>query len=251
MSNNIYLNEILKLEKSKLEKFLKHENNDYEDIVSLINTIIDLKILINYNENDSVYLDLKKMIKYYILAVENKECGYDKVNVDLVCCKINKIELRERQNLFYFFKRELLKKSFLDESIECENYIYNNKILILKQSKKIKDKIKLLFLMSSKNIINLITSFLIIFLIIYIIQLKAPVKFMEFYSVNYLQMHSNVFLNDISNILIMLINLNDEVSLKPTNILAIIFLGFLKLLYVSLFVNYFWKKIIDYIKIKE
>lgn len=246
-----FLKNKLTQEKEKYKLLLANDILDNEEIICILNSIIDLKFLLKYEENDTIYLDLKKFIKTYVLTIEHRESGYDKVNVKLICEKISKTELSLRNNLLCYFKRELTKNAFLDEAIECQGYIYENKILIFKNEQNLLCKIKWLLLLSSKNIKTLSLSFIFLFLIIYVIQLAAPHESMVVFEKKSFDFYKNSFFNDISNIFSLLLDLNDEVKLIPLNFTGILVLGFLKIAYISIFVNYFWKKIVNYIKIEE
>lgn len=246
-----FLEDKLEKEKANYKTLLESDTVNNEEIVSLLNSIIDLKFLLNYTGSDTLYLDLKKFIKSYILAVDNKESGYDKINVQVIYDKISKVDLTLRANLLHYLKRELIKNAFLDEADECKEYIYLNKILVFKKQRDIFCKVKWLLLLSSKNIKNLSISIILLFVIIYLVQLEAPNEFMTLFEKKYVAFDEISFFNNLANLLCMLLDLNDDIKLIPLNITGIFVLGFLKITYISIFVNYFWKKIMDYIKIEE
>jgi len=189
------------------------------------------------------------LIKYYIQALEVKELGYDNINIAMIDKKLNKLNAEEKYLLLKMFRRELRKNSFSDKGQQCEPFIDRAKLKYLKENLNFKNGIEYIAILSSSSIYWLLISVLILILIISVIFLPAPYKFMEVIKINNVHFNDYGLLNNFSNILSLLFDLDYKMEVKAINVRGVILLGILKLLFVSIIVNYLWKRIVKYFKI--
>ena len=249
-SNKInFLGNTLDQEKQKFEKILNTEPINYEDAFFCLNNIIDYKNLVNYKGSDSIYIDFKKLIVLYIKSSESKELGYDEIDVSMIDKKLDKLAVDEKLLILDMFKRELLKNSFSSKVHECNKFIDIAKLKLYKKKKGFKNRIKYLFLLSSSGFHALLLSLLILFVLIFIIFLPAPFAFMETINIENADFSSYSIINKVANILSLLFDLDHKMKIEASNILGVILLGALKLIFISIIINYLWKKIVEYFKL--
>lgn len=244
-----YLTETLELEKAKYNNILTSNPYDYENLFFCLNNIIDQKHLLNYNGSDSIYLDFKKLIKYYIQSSDIKEIGYDNIDISMIDQKLNKLNAEEKYLILKMFRRELRKNSFSDKGQDCEKFIDNARLKYYKENFNLENGIKYLALLSASNIYWLLLTIIMLIILISVIFLPAPLEIMGVIDVSNVYFSKYKFFNNISNILSLLFDLDYKMEVKAINPLGVILLGLLKLLFVSIIINYLWKRVVKYFKI--
>jgi len=244
-----YLKEQLVEEKENYKTLLMIRPVPHEEIVHCLNQIIEFKFLIKYKGLDSIYVDFKRLIKHYINAANQKEIGYDNIDIPMIYSKTSKLNTLERCLILEMFRRELRRKSYVLKSNDCDKYIDASRMKHYKQKMNFKNFFLYIALLSSSSIWALFASILIILLMLIIIIQPAPYQWMYIIDIKFIDFSKTEIINMISNLLSIILDLDYRMELKAKNILGVILLGFLKVLFLSIIINYFWKKIIEYFKI--
>ena len=246
--NQEYLCEVLERENERLEG-LKAENPiNCDEIVHCLNSVIECKHLIDHSGKDSIYIDLKEFIRYYIMAADMKESGYDLIDVNMVDTKLNKLNVSEKSTLLKQFKRELSKHEYIEKAEECDLFIDRNRMKYYLENKSSLNILKYFGLLSASSFPNLILTILILIVVTNIVFLPAPFRFMETIKVDTLDLSDISLMNHLANTLSILFDLDNKMEVVPINLLGVLLLGFLKLLFVTIIINYFWKRVIKHIK---
>jgi len=251
MSHGTYLNQLIINEKNNLSLILSQDIINYEEAFNSVNCIIDLKFLSNYTDVDSIYIDIKKFIKYYILAVDSRDNGYDKINVEQIYRKLSRLDNTQKLQLLEFFKRELKKSEYIDEISDCEKWINKTKEALCWDNFSLKNLILYLGLVSSRNLGTLTITFVIIIAFTFLITLPAPHPQMETIQAEFINISDSDFRNRVLNIIILFLDFENKLDIKPLNTFGVILLGAIKVIYITVFINYFWKKIVEQIKIVD
>lgn len=223
-----------------------------DDKFHSLNNIISLKKLINYNGHDSIYLDFKRYLRLYIEAVENKDSGYDNVDVLRVSTKLSGIVILDQISLLKFFKKILLTNGYTDEANECEQAIHKLKISFYQANKSFKNYCKLIALWSSVSVSRLIVLLFTFYVITSLFLMPAYFESLEFFKINYADLSSNNLINHLLNILTLFFDLESNcIKIEANNGFAIILIILAKVIYITVLINFLTMKLINFIKINE
>ncbi|MEH3113420.1 hypothetical protein [Pedobacter terrae] len=223
-----------------------------DDKFQCLNNIISLKKLVNYSGHDSIYLDFKKYVKLYIEAVEEKDSGYDNIDVQRISSKLADILIIDQINILKFFKKTLLINGYPDEASECECVLQKLRISFYKANKNFKNYCKLVALWSSLSIKRLFILLLVFYIATVLLLIPAYFESLELFKVNYTRFSENQMLNHLLNVLTLFFDLSDNtMKVEAQNGFALILIILSKIIYITILVNFLAKKLIDFIKINE
>ena len=238
---------------TKLIVSLNDQRKKYEDSteiaekLSAINLIVQIEAkLENPHREFELYRDIKQWIVLYLQNISNKACGYEDINFKKIS-SITKILNVHNQVKILKFTRKLLNKDHFDTEIinQLDELLINAEILSLDDEKNLSKKIiKKIILHSSKDLLSLFITCLMLIFIISIILLPAPFPFLETYSIKYVLYSENFYLNHFLNITAYMLDINmDEFEIKTTCVSGILFKIFGKVLFYLIIINFLIKEV--------
>ncbi len=196
---------------------------------------------------NSIYIDAKKFISIYIRSIEERDLGYDIIDVNKIIKCINIVGDKQEKLLLAQKAYRLLKIGGFDEESKRLRKTVNEKKTSLLRSKpfSLNKCIKLLLHLSTYNIFTIILTSLFLFLISFIILLPAPFSSWEVYDITY-HKYSEVFIvNHFINILTNIFSIKNKFNVETNSILGVFLIIVIKLLYIIFIANYLYKKVID------
>ena len=194
----------------------------------------------------SLYLDIKSFIKYYISSIEKKDYGYDKLETRKLKSAIEYLQdFKEKYELCLFSLRLIGLKGHEIELSKFVRYRNDCKTSYLKSKKTLSAYLKLIQHLTSYDLKSILLSVLLIFILSNIIFLPSRFEVFELFEMSYKDYADNFFINHVLNILSAAFGIEDDKIVKPLNGGGVILLSILKSLYILIFLNYLYQKIIN------
>jgi hypothetical protein len=198
------------------------------------------------NVNQSIYTDIKMFVKYYIESLDDRDYGYDSFNNLKIRKAIDYAQNNnEKYSLTKYTLRQLLKFELEDEINEFKklSHIYKSKVLFDKKQ-------FLLFALNltTYNWIAILATILLIMLLNVIIFQPAPFKSWEILDLKLHYYNGNTIINSVSNVLAFVFSIKGKFDVTPNCTRGVFLIVFLKFLYISIILNYLYKKVIELIK---
>lgn len=196
----------------------------------------------------SLYLDIKKFIKYYIKSSEKKDYGYDKLNVEKIINAINTSSSdKEKYELSLYTSRLINLNGLESELIEFAKFLNVCKTESLKKETSFGSKIRLISHIASYKLSSIIYILIAVFLLSYLIFLPAEFELFELFKMNYSNYADNFYWNHFLNIFSLAIGIESESVIIPLNGFGIFVLAILKLAYILIILNFLYQKTLNII----
>ena len=221
--------------------------NSYFYIIQIKNSNPDLS-----NHKNSIYVDIKKFVEYYILSIEKRDFGYDVLNLDKINLAINYVPPPEERLSLYLHTYKTLKNSHFEN--EAENIIVNirkAKLLVLRTKKFKKKYINIFLHLISYNLTFVFLVLALIFVVSYVIFLPAPLNSFELIDFQYESFHENFYINHLFNIIYYLFDISNKVQINPINWGGVLLISGMKLFYFVCIVNYLYQIILERFKLNK
>lgn len=217
------------------------------------------------NYSQSLYLDIKNFIKYYLKDIGDYDYGYDHLNKS----KFEIISLlpAKQQISLYKYTQRLLKKynydgGWLDDYIIkaekrdiSSNICYNLKNILNSPTsigKVIIDLFRLTRVCCMQNIYSLLISLFIFFFLIVIVLLPAPKDSMQLFTIETTPFCNNFLANHIFNVINYIFDISiDSTKITPINGWGVIFLMFSKILFYLIIIDFLIKNLLQRISFKD
>jgi hypothetical protein len=230
-------NSLIEIIKEERIKF--HENTSHHAKMEILNNIIQIKrrLLIDFNEELDIYLDIKKFIKEYILSIEEGRYGYDIIRVKRILEYIGFVKNEAKVSLFYFTKRLLIHYGFDDEFKVIETSMKKIEIKLLFENFRFSKLFKLFYLISTYNTITILLVIFLIILVGWIIILPAPEWSNVLFKVEIANYTEELWLNYLLNYIGGLLKINNQYKIMPINPIGVIILAFGRIFVVLFLVN--------------
>lgn len=223
-----------------------------DDRFNCLNNIIELKRLIpNNNLGVSLYIDFKRYYKYYIQAVEDKDSDYDQVIISNIRKKTSSMGLEMQLNLLKYVRKLLLLNGYPDEAKDCSNIIQEIKIEFYKQKNDVISFIKLFALWSSISLVNLVIVLISFFLLASLFLLETKLESFAVLNLTTVEYTKNYYLNHLINTLTLFFDLDSAMKVEANCFYGVVLIIIAKIFYLLILVNFFAKKIVEFIKINE
>lgn len=229
-------------EQYKLLKKDKYKHN-CQILYNLIAAKVEFQI---YNIQQSLYLDVKQFIEYYILSADSQDYGYDEVLLEKIKDVVHHLEPKQKISMMYSTKR-----MFYIRGYEVENITKIINRLEMEVALEEKRFWKAIRLWMSSSLTALLLTLLLYVTIISCVMLPAPLECMEIFDINLKNYTTSPFWNHLMNSITVLTG-NDDISpsITPIGIKGVIVYSIGVLLFYLLIANYALKKIENYITIK-
>lgn len=234
-----------------LSELEKNEQFSFDDKLSCVNNILEFKKLINYDGEDSIYLDFKKYFKYYIKAVDEKDTGYDEISVSRTYEKLQCFKPSDRVTLLKSFKRELQLNFYASHAESCDEYIERSKLELYAESFSLESSIKYIRLWSGLNIKNLLLSVLAILVLTSVVISPAPFESWSTLNVILHDYSSVKPLNYVLNVLSMMFDLDVSMTVSANSVLGLLAIIAGKSLYILALINFIIARLIKHMNILD
>lgn len=199
------------------------------------------------NEGNSIYIDAKRFISIYINSVEERDLGYDIIDINKISKCIELVDNEHEQLFLAQNTYRLLKTSGFDEESKKIKKIVN-----VKKTKLLKIKpyyfgkyIKLILHLSTYNMFTIILTISCLFLISFIVLLPAPFDNWQYFKVTYYSYSNTFIINHFVNILTNIFGIDNGFKIETSSLFGILSIITIKLFYIIFIVNYLYKKVID------
>lgn len=239
-----YLETHLLNEKIQFEH-IRNNNGKTDDLLSSLNNIIELKKLLKYIGDDSIYLDYKHFFELYLKAVEEQDSGYDHVSINHIIEKLKYLESSERVNSILVFKRQLLLHGYYDLAKECDDYINQARFEgVLSLKKNIKNILNIVILWSALSKKNLLIVLALFYVFVLLILLPSPVPQLVIFNSDSHSYSDVRWLNYLLNVLTLFFDLDEGMRVGTNCSFGIIAIIVGKIFYIAILINYFVKNLI-------
>lgn len=196
-----------------------------------------------------VYVDIKYLIKYYIKSCEEKQHGYDDIDMTKIFSYVDILNIEQKAKVLAYLRRMLILNGFEDEKEMCENTLSDvNCELYLKKISVI-NVLKFLYIKSTNKIPITLASLILSFLIFYVVLLPTKIKYFQLFEIEYVKVSNIFWLNHFINLLFGLLQIDDDFKVKPLNWIGGFLVVFAKLLFVLLIINVLIKGISSKLKL--
>lgn len=204
------------------------------------------------NVRNSIYLDAKNFINIYIKSIDNRDLGYDIIDVDKIKKSIRFCENTSEQYQLSLLAYRLLKaKGYEDESKKMKAFVNEKKTrLLYSKPYKLGKYFNLILQLSTYNLFSIIITIVFLIIFSFIIFLPAPYDDWEIFKITYHNYSSNFLLNHFVNITSNLFAVDNDFKVETNSIIGIITLISIKFFYILFIVNYLYKKVIDILNSK-
>jgi hypothetical protein len=244
-----YLGNILASEIVNFKALENAASSTWDDKFASLNTIIELKKLINHSGDNSIYLDLKYFFKLYLKAIEEKDNNYDDISINMIERKVSSLSDIEKIKLLKIFKRELLLNHYVEYIDECNRCILKAELKHYCSKFTFRHLLKIVAIWSSASIRNLFISLIIFFAFSSLFFLPAPCNELTTFNLEYRSFCSGSVFNFILNILSLFFDIESGLKVTPINGIGVLQMILGKVIYLSILINFFIKKLTDLLKI--
>lgn len=226
------------------ETEIEIENNT-SNIKLLSSNIYNLVVLKKSAGFEDIYVDIKRFITAYLDSILLEDYEYDNINIAKIFEIIEFLPENKRYAMLNYFNSQLKSKHL---EIDKNKFIYKKNLYDIQYILYSESLLK--YLKVLPNILNLKLRYLIFFIVLSfvllnLIMLPAPFREMEIFDITFHNYFESNFLNHISNCFSILLDIDNDTKIKPLNFVAFISLCFMKIIYILLFVNYIYLRILD------
>ena len=210
---------------------------------NIIYGIIDMKLQIH---NRRIYKDLKICVKHYVDSVEEQDFGYDIVAIEVIQLFANELPLKERKEILKYFSRRLDDKGYDEEKEQVNKLVKETDLKIMAEKPlSIINPLYYISLLSQQNTSRIIFTIAVLFLMEYIF-LMRPLSH-SFSVVEFSPHHytNNYYFDTFISIPGMILDINDDVKVKPINWLGALDIILAKLFFIIFVAKFLFKKIED------
>lgn len=234
--------QFLQSEYGRLKKYQYSNNSQI-----LFNIILAKRKFDMLNYKNSLYIDVKRFVKSYVVAADNLDYGYDEIRLDKIktACECL-LERREQLSVYYTTRRLFYLRgydcnviSFMISKLECR---------IAWDEKKYFKSVRLFV---GLNFYALIIAYAIYAFIIFMVLQPAPIEIMELFSIELKEYSNNPTVNCLINSLAILTG-NDTISpqIIPNGFVGMALYCIGIFIFYVLIVNFIFKKLEDFITLK-
>ncbi|SIQ84162.1 hypothetical protein [Pontibacter lucknowensis] len=240
----------------QLSQLIDHENDKivraqyFYQKVDAQNSILQIKIHSGDSTlSDEIYVDLKYLIIFYLKSIEEKQHGYDEIDLNKIFFYAKHLPFDQRVKILTFLHRLLALNGFEDETESCAKELINANCELFLNDKSIVSKLRWFYLKTTKNLVAIILTLTVFYGICYILLLPTDNPQMQLFEVEYLKLSDNFYQNHGANILAGLFQISDEFKIKPLNTFGIIMLVIGKLMFLIIVINILIKEISNKLKL--
>lgn len=232
---------IEEISQKELEK-LKDSNSENESSNILFNII---KINYETGVSNDHYRNIKRFFDSYIKSLKLSDYGYDNFNYDKIASLLKTLKPEEQLSILQFIISETSK--------ELPQYD-KNWFIIRKHKAEIKRIItnkrypqypKAILLYFGQSTKRLILFFTIIFTLVSIILLPAPIDLFKIFEIEFKNYSTFTAWNHILNVFALFAHIEHSVNIKPLNWAGIFILIIGKIGFWILIINFIYLKIMD------
>jgi hypothetical protein len=213
-----------------------------------INTIVQIKStsdkVLYYNE---LYRDVKKLIIFYLKAIDERKYEYDYVNKNYLVNILNIFKDNEKIALLNFLLRKLKVEGLEDEK-EFFGHEKRKVELALLRNQLPSSFFKLSSKLITYNLGSIFFTIVASYFIYSAILLPAPSYFPALFEVKYEHVSDDFVLNHFCNTLLSIVGSNSEDFIKPLNLFGSIVLVLGRLFFLLLILKICIDKFIDVFK---
>ncbi len=239
MNNKI--NELIEKEIQKLDS----QAYNYQKFSIQFNLVELRKTLFDEGEfpnEQELFLDIKKLVGYYINSVDESYYGYYEIaksNSDKVLEKISYLQLEKQIYLIETMQRKLKLAGFTDQAEYFDDKVDSIRLKKFVQKWHFKNLFKIINILAARNFLSLLVSIFFVYLIYSLLLLPAPVSWMEFFTINYSDCSSNRVLNHFLNTMLSFSQIDSDFSIEPKGIVGVLLLIIIKVSILVLLFNFF------------
>ena len=229
-------------------------DNNYINFNKLFNEFQKKSRTMDGYQDFEAFKDMKIIINKYVQLYDNRGYKYYDLSVIKIRKMLSGFDLGQKKDLLSFFIKKLVLSGNTEKAKEMVKYL--NEIEIknswnrLKCGKeKMKNLTTLLHKCSGFNLWTLVSSIFIIMLFSALIFFDAPFECMEVLRVEKKQIVSQIFFNNLFNVLLYIFDTDYKMQVEPLNGLGVLLMILLKALFIVVMGNYLVKELLDKLKI--
>ncbi|MDR2994436.1 MAG: hypothetical protein LBV11_11565 [Bacillus cereus] len=214
--------------------------------------------LINYHQ--TLYLDIKLYITYYVKDIGKNDYGYDVLNIEKFYI-IRLLQPEQQLELYRFTQRSLKKANYktewivkemcLSEKMLLRKNLKNNSCSCINDFKKYSiDFFKLMRVMSIQNLFSLLISLFIFFVLLSVILLPSPFEATELFLIEYYSFSDYYVVNHFCNVINYSFDIiPDTTEIIPLNWVSLLLFVVAKVFFFVLIMDFIIKNILKRISI--
>jgi hypothetical protein len=196
----------------------------------------------------SLYLDIKKFIKFYIKSTDKKDYGYDKLNVEKIIKAIETSSSEKEKYELSLYASRLINLNGLEaELIEFTKYLNISKTKSLKKDTSLSSKIRLISHVASYKLSSIVSILIVVFFLSYLIFLPSKVELFQIFRMDYSNYADGFYLNHFLNLFSLAIGIESKNIIIPLNGFGVFVLAILKLAYILIILNFLYQKTLNII----
>lgn len=228
-----------------LQKYQYKAN--YQILYNLIHAKVGFSM---QNHKRSLYLDIKKFIEAYIKAAEMQDYGYDEVLLEKINDVIKYLEPKQKVSILHTARRMMYIRGYEYEIDKILAEIRNQEAKIAWKG-NLKQKLYSICIWMSIRWWALLLSYFIYILILNLVLLPAPFKWMELFIIEYKQYDDNFLWNHIVNVVAIMTG-NDDLSpqISPIGFIGMTTYIIGVVLFYLIIGNFVLRKLEDYLTLK-
>ncbi|WP_196269669.1 hypothetical protein [Pontibacter sp. 172403-2] len=214
------------------------------------NAILQIKI----HSRDPVllrdtYVDIKYLISYYIKACEERQFGYDDIDMGKIFSYTGLLSIEERLKALHYLNRLLAVNGFEPEKDACNKALADANISLCTQNITWVNAFKLLYLKMTMNIWTVAFTLLLSYSVYSIVLLPSSEPKFPVFEIEYLNVSKNFYSNHFANTLLGVFQFSDGFKVKPLNIWGVILLVLGKIAFLVIVINILIKEISSKLKL--
>ncbi|MES2656336.1 MAG: hypothetical protein V4620_12150 [Bacteroidota bacterium] len=229
------------------ERYLNSTNDD--DKFNYLNLIINVK----RDNNINCYKEFKKYIDLYLMTLKGNIFKYDSFDFDQIKKKLSFFSDEEQNDLYNYLKIKLIQDNNESDLKKVKNEINIIQLRLIKKAKfwffRPKSVFKFLLIISSFNILSIVLSMILMFILEITILLPTNNINHQFFKISYIDYSDFYIWNHILNILSYTFEIDSEIKIVPVNFLGLFIMIFIKIIKWSVILNYLVKNLQSKIEI--
>lgn len=194
----------------------------------------------------SLYLDIKKFVQSYITAADNEDYGYDEIQLSKIEEVVKLLEVKQRLSILC-----LVRRLFVMRGYDTDDLSFIITKTEISASFAAHSWFRGIRIWLGASLLRVTLVYLFYVIVLCLVLLPAPYRWMGLFEVTMNQYCSNFFFNHIANVL-GLISGSDDISptIIPANFVGMVVFSLSKLLFYLIFINYILKKMEEYLTVK-
>lgn len=197
------------------------------------------------NYNQTLYLDIKHFLRFYLDSVDGLAYGYDAIDTAKIFALYKHLRAQESMALNSYAIRLLKSSGFDREASQCKRQINQLKFLKAQQEQELTMFLAFLLYKASASFKSIMVSGLVLLVVFTLLLLPAPQWMPAIFTIQYDDYNTNFLINHVLNLLAGSVGIGEHFKISALNAWGLIMMVIGKIIIVVLIGNFILQELIQ------